>query len=282
MAKILSGKEVVAALNEDLKNRVNKLKAGGVTPCLGIVRVGERDDDIAYERGAGKRAETIGISVKNYILPGDCSQGDLLAVIKEINEDSSVHGVLLFRPLPKHINDEVVRNALLPEKDADGITDVSMAGLYAGTNTGYPPCTAEACIAILDHYGVELSGKKVAVLGRSLVIGKPVSMLLVKRNATVTICHTKTVEPEKVCREAEILIVAAGKNKVVGPEYLNEGQTVIDVGIHLDDEGKFSGDVDFEKAEPLVKAITPVPGGTGTVTTSILMKHIVQAAEKTL
>ncbi len=280
MAKILSGKEVVASLNQDLKSRVQVLKDRGIVPCLGIVRVGQREDDIAYERGAGKRAETIGIKVNNYVLPGDCAQEDLIKVIKEINADPLVHGVLLFRPLPKHIDDQVVRNTLAPEKDADGITDVSMAGLYGGTKTGYPPCTAEACIAILDHYGVELKGKKVTVIGRSLVIGKPVSMLLLGRDATPTICHTKTKSPELIAREAEILIVAAGKEKVVGPEYLNPGQTVIDVGIHLDSEGKFSGDVDFQNAEPIVSSITPVPGGTGTVTTSILMKHIVESAEK--
>ncbi|MDR0453139.1 MAG: bifunctional 5,10-methylenetetrahydrofolate dehydrogenase/5,10-methenyltetrahydrofolate cyclohydrolase [Treponema sp.] len=282
MAQILKGKEVVEALTETMKKDVEALKARGVTPALGIIRLGERDDDISYEKGAKKRCESVGVDVKQYLLPADASQERLLDVIREANADRGVHGVLLFRPLPRHIDDNAIRAALLPEKDIDGITDGSLAGVFANTGLGFPPCTAEACMAILAHYGVDPAGRRVTVIGRSLVIGRPVAMMLMHKNATVTICHTKTRDLPSVAREAEIVIVAAGKAEAVTGEYFREGQTVIDVGIHVKEGGGLCGDVKFAEAEPVVKAITPVPGGVGTVTTCVTIRHVIEAAQKAL
>ena len=278
MADILSGKEVAAALNEQLKRDVAALYEKGITPSLCIVRIGDEEADVAYERGALKRAETVGVHAESHRLPADISQANLLAEIDKINRDDSIHGALLLRPFPAHIDDKAVCAALRPDKDVDGITEQSMAGVYAGRGAAFPPCTAEACLAILDHYGIDPTGQKVVVIGRSLVVGRPVSMLLLQRNATVTICHTKTKNLPAVCRDADLLIVAAGQAKNIGPVYVREGQIIIDVGIHADEQGNLCGDVDFDAVETTVKAITPVPGGVGPVTASILMKNVVRAA----
>ena len=280
MATILSGSAVAAALSESLIARTNALKEKGVTPTLAIVRVGAREDDLSYERGAMKRCEKIGVAVKNFVLDAQATQEELLAVIDQVNQDDTIHGCLLFRPLPKHIDDETVRAALSPAKDMDGITDGSLAGVFAGTKQGFPPCTAQACMEILAHYGYELKGKRVTVVGRSLVIGKPVAMMLLQKHATVTICHTRTVDMPAECRKAEVLVVAAGKAGVVDDSFVSPGQVVIDVGINVNDEGKLCGDVAYEKVEPVVEAITPVPGGVGSVTTSVLAGHVVEAAER--
>ena len=282
MAEILKGKEVVAALKEKLIAEVEALKAKGVTPTLAIVRVGERPDDISYEKGAMTRCKGIGVEVKNFLLPADCTQDDVLKVIKEVNEDSSIHGCLLFRPLPKTMDENYIRNQLDPAKDVDGITDLSMAGTYSCTALGFPPCTPTACMEILEHFGIDLTGKRVCVVGRSLVVGKPAAIMAIQRNGTVTVCHTKTKDMKAVAREADIIIAAAGKAGVVGEGFFREGQIVIDVGINFDEEGNMKGDVNFEAAEPIVAAITPVPGGVGTVTTSVLVKHVIQAAQRTL
>ena len=282
MATLLKGKEVIDKLNVELLSRSDSLKENGVTPTLGIVRLGERPDDLAYERGALKRAEKTGVNVKQFVFDADMTQDELIGKIDKINEDNEVHGVLMFRPLPSQIDDEVVRNELAPEKDVDGITDGSMAGVYSGNGHGYPPCTAEACIQILDHYGIDLKGKNVAVIGRSQVIGKPVTMMLIRKNATVTVCHTKTEDMAGICKDKDIIIAAAGHIGTVTEDFLSPGQVVIDVAINFDDEGKMCGDVDFDAAEPIIDAVTPVPGGVGTVTTSMLMKHVIEAAEKTL
>ena len=280
MATILKGAEVVSALNERIRAEADALKAGGMIPALAVVRVGERADDIAYERGILKRAESVGVAVRLFALPETATERELLDTIRKINESDAIHGCLIFRPLPKGIDDEKIRAALLPEKDVDGITDGSLAGVFAGTKRGFPPCTAAACVEILDHYGFDPLGKKAVVIGRSLVIGKPVAMMLLQKHATVTICHTKTKNMPEVTRQADILIVAAGRAGVVGAEYVSAGQTVLDVGINFTPEGKMVGDVDFEAVEPMVGAITPVPGGVGTVTTSVLMAHVVEAARR--
>lgn len=280
MAQILNGKEVAAAINAQLKADVASLKEKGVTPKLAIIRVGERDDDISYERGATKRCSSVGVEVTSIVLSADASQEELVSVIDDVNRDDSIHGVLLFRPLPKQMDDAYVRRSLRPEKDVDGITDGSMVGIYTGEEIGFPPCTPQACMEILDFYGIDAKGKNAAVIGRSLVVGKPAALMLLKRNATVTICHTKTADLPAECRKAEILIVSAGKAGIVGADYLNENQIVLDVGINVNDEGKLCGDVDYANAEPLVRAITPVPGGVGTVTTSVLVKHTVEAAKR--
>ena len=280
MAKRLLGKEVTAALNERIKADAEALKAKGVNPTLCIIRVGENESDISYERGATKRCETLGVACDKILLPEDVSQEELLATIDKVNKNDQIHGVLLFRPLPKHLDQSVIENALDPAKDVDCMTDGSMSGVFTGKNVGFPPCTPQACMEILDHYGIDCTGKKAVVVGRSLVVGKPAAMMLIKKNATVTVCHTRTVDMPSVVREADIVIVAAGRAGVVDDTYLRAGQVVIDVGINVNAEGKLCGDVDFEKAEPIVEAITPVPGGVGSVTTSVLVGHVVEAAKR--
>ena len=283
MAELLKGMPVANAITEELVGRVATLKERGVTPTLAIVRVGERDDDLSYERGALKRAEKVGLGVRQFVLPADCSQADLMAVIDEDNSDSSIHGCLMFRPLPKTLDEAAACAALDPAKDVDCITEGSLFGVFANRPMGFPPCTAQAVIEILDHYGYELSGARVSVVGRSLVIGKPVSMMLQAKNATVTMCHTRTRDLAAECAKAEILVVAAGHIGTVSADSVAPGQVVIDVGINWDEAaGKLCGDVLFDEVEPIVDAITPVPGGVGSVTTAVLAKHVVTAAERTL
>lgn len=282
MAKQLLGKEVTASLNERIKAQVAELQAKGVNPTLGIIRVGENPSDISYEKGATKRCETLGVACEKILLPEDVSQEELLSVIDKVNKDTNIHGVLLFRPLPKHLNQAVIENALDPAKDVDCMTDGSMSGVFTGKKVGFPPCTPQACMEILDHYGIDCTGKKAVVIGRSLVVGKPAAMMLIKKNATVTVCHTRTVDMPSVSREADIIIVAAGRAGVVGAEYVKPGQVIIDVGINMNAEGKLCGDVDYAAVEPIVDAITPVPGGVGSVTTSVLVGHVVEAAARTL
>ena len=281
MAELLKGAPVTAALNEKMAAKAAQLKECGVVPTLAILRVGERSDDLSYERGAMKRCETVGVEVKNVVLPEDVSQADFDQALQQLNEDDSVHGILMFRPLPAQLDNEKARQMLNPEKDIDGCTDGSLAGVFTNTKTGFPPCTAQAAMEILDYYGVSCTGKKAAVIGRSLVVGRPAAMMLMHKNATVTICHTKTADMPSITREADILIVCAGKMETIGAEYLREGQVVVDVGIGWNEEkGKLCGDVKFEEAEPVVGAITPVPGGVGTVTTSVLVSHVVEAAAR--
>lgn len=280
MAKQLLGKEVTGALNERIRSRADKLREQGIVPKMAFVRVGERPDDLSYERGASKRCETLGVEYEKYILPADCTQKQLMDKMKQLNEDDSIHGILMFRPLPKHLNEDVVVAAMKPEKDIDGITAGSMAGVFMGTNQGFAPCTAQACMEILDHYGIDCTGKKAVVVGRSLVVGKPAAMMLLGKNATVTVCHTRTSDMPSVVKEADVVIVAAGRAGVIDGKYLSPGQIVIDVGINVNEEGKLCGDVLYGEAESIVNMITPVPGGVGSVTTSVLVGHVVEAAER--
>ena len=282
MAQLLKGLPVAKAIAKELSERSGLLNEKGVKPTLAILRVGSRPDDLSYEKGAVKRCAECGIEVRRVIFSENVTQQELIESIEEINRDDTIHGVLLFRPLPKHMDENLVCAALAPEKDMDGITEGSMAGIFSGSGKGYPPCTAQACIEILDHYGIEIQGRRVTVMGRSNVIGKPVFMLLLKRNATVTVCHTKTADPVAECSRADILIAAAGKAGVITGKHVAPGQTVLDVGINVTPEGKLMGDVDFDAAEPVVGAISPVPGGVGSVTTAVLAKHVIDAAEKSL
>ncbi len=282
MANILKGAEVVEALNASIESEVTILKSQGVEPTLAIVRVGERGDDISYERGATKRAEKLGVGVRSIVLSEDITTFELIETINTLNEDDSVHGVLMFRPLPKHIDEDLVRNSLAPIKDIDGITDLSLAGVFSDTATGFAPCTAQACMEILNHFNIEPKGKKAVVVGRSLVIGKPVAMLLLARHATVTIAHSRTADLPGTVKEADIVIACVGRAQMVDGSYLSPGQIVIDVGINVTEDGALVGDVNTPEAEGIVKAITPVPGGVGTVTTSVLVKNVVQAAAKSL
>ena len=280
MAQLLSGKEVAASCSAELSARAEELKRRGIEPTLEIIRIGEDPGDISYERGAVNRCGKIGIAVRSMVLDPEVTQEKLLAVIDEANADPGIHGVLLLRPLPKHLDSSLIENRLDPDKDADGMTDLSMSGIFTGRQTGYPPCTPEAVMKILDHYGIDCTGKRAVVVGRSLVFGKPAAMLLLQRNATVTVCHTRTADLPSVTREADILIAAAGQMKMIGSEHVREGQVVIDVGIHMGKDGKLCGDVDMDAAGPVVSAITPVPGGVGAVTTTVLAEHVIRAAEK--
>ena len=283
MAEILRGKPVADAINEQLIPRIEACKAAGALPTLAIIRVGEREDDLSYERGATKRCETLGMDLKKIVLEADCAQDELITAIESVNADSSVHGCLIFRPLPAHLDEAAACAALDPAKDVDGITASSLFGVFANQPIGFPPCTADACMQVLAHYGYDPTGANVAVLGRSLVIGKPISMMLQAANATVTMCHTRTRGLSAICAAADILVVAVGRARTVSASAVSPGQTIIDVGINWDEEaGKLIGDVDFEAVEPIVDAITPVPGGVGSVTTAILAKHVVEAAERSM
>ena len=280
MAELWKGAPAAAALTEKLAGQAAVLRQAGVVPTLAIVRVGERPEDLSYERGALKRCEKVGISVKQFVLPEDAAQEELVAVIRQINTDGAIHGCLLFRPLPRHMDEGAVCAALSPAKDVDGITPGSLAGVFAGSGAGYPPCTAQACIELLDYHGYDLKGKRAVVVGRSLVIGKPVAMLLLGRHATVTLCHTRTVDLAAECRRAEVLVAAAGKAGVIGADCLSPGQVVLDVGINVDQGGSLVGDVDFAAAQSVAGAVTPVPGGVGAMTTTVLARHVLEAAAK--
>ena len=289
MAKQLLGKEVNEALVASLQTRTNALKEKGIIPTLGIIRLGENPSDLSYEKGATKRAEEVGVAVKNYILPEDASKEDVLKVIDEVNADETVHGVLMFRPLPKHLKNDQdeICNRLAPAKDVDSMTHMSNAGVFEGQDLGYAPCTPAACMEILDHYGIDCKGKNAVVIGRSLVVGKPAAMMLMAKNATVTVCHTRTVNTAEICKNADIIVTAAGVLGSLTRDFVREGQIVIDVSMNWNPEkitskgkGGMSGDCVFDEVEPIVGAITPVPGGVGAVTTSVLMKHVVEAAEK--
>ena len=293
MAKLLLGKEVTDALNANLQTRTAALRENGVTPTLGIIRVGENPSDLSYEKGAVKRAELVGVNVVKFVLPEDATKADVLAAIDKVNADDSIHGVLMFRPLPKHLKADQTEicNRLDPKKDVDCMTDLSNAGVFEGrSDLGFAPCTPAACMEILDYYGIDCKGKNAVVIGRSLVVGKPAAMMLMGKNATVTVCHTKTVNTAEIARNADILVSAAGVLGSLTKEYVRPGQVVIDVSINWDAEkpnakggkGAIAGDAKFEEVEPIVEAITPVPGGVGSVTTSVLMKHVVEAAEKRL
>lgn len=281
MAELLRGAPVAAAITERVRARADALAGRGVAPTLAVVRVGERADDLSYERGLLKRAEKAGVSVRRVLLPAACSQGDLVRIVEGLNADESVHGCLVFRPLPAPLDERQLARTLDPAKDVDCLTPGSLVGVFSGSGEGYAPCTAEAVVRVLDHYGVPLAGANVTVVGRSLVIGRPVSMLLQRRDATVTMCHSKTADLARHCREADVLVVAMGRARSIREEHLRAGQVVVDVGINWDEaEGRLVGDVDGRAAGSLASAYTPVPGGVGSVTTAVLMDHVVTAAER--
>ena len=276
----LGGKEVADGILEDLKVRVGELKGKGIEPKLAILRVGERDDDLAYERGVLKRFESAGVTVEVTALDAGISQEDLDKTFDGINNDPSVHGILVFRPLPKPLSDEHMRRTIDPGKDVDFMDIRNMEDCLAGVRDCAAPCTAEAVMALIKHYQIETTGKKVTVVGRSLVIGKPVALLLTTANATVTVCHTKTIDVEQECRNADIIVACCGVPKKIGASYVKEGQIVIDVGMNVDEEGKLCGDVDYDAVSGIAEAVTPVPGGVGSITTAILLKHVVFNAER--
>lgn len=281
MAELLRGKPAADALAEEVRARVDALRARGIEPLLAIVRVGVREDDLAYERNARKRCEGLGIAVRSIVLGPHCTQQQAEAAIAAVNADPAIHGCLLLRPLPPHLDEGALGALLDPAKDVDGITEGSLYGAFAGAPRGFAPCTAEGCLRLLDHYGVALEGARVTVVGRSLVIGRPVAALLLGRHATVTIAHSRTADLAAACRGADIVIAAAGSARLLGAAHAAPGQCIVDVGMNWDEAAQaFSGDVDFEAVEPVVAAITPVPGGVGALTTAVLARHTVEAAEQ--
>lgn len=279
-AKLLSGKEVASALDAGTAERVEKLKAKGVEPTLAILRVGESADDVSYERAAAKRAQKVGLEVRRVMLAEDASQKGLMEAVRSLDADAGVHGVLLLRPLPARLDEESACAELDCDKDVDGITSGSLAGLFLHDGTGFSPCTARSCLEILDYYGVSLSGKRAVVVGRSLVVGKPVALMLLDRDATVTIAHSRTEDLASITRGADVVISCVGKAGLLGPGHFSEGQVVVDVGVNFDQDGKLVGDVQTEAVSQIVSAITPVPGGIGSVTTSVLCRHAAEAAAR--
>ncbi len=282
MTNILKSKPVTDAIAADLAHRVERLHILGIEPTLAIVRVGSRADDLSYERTAVKRAQALGLTTRVFELPETVSQEKLLLQLRRINADSNIHGCLVFRPLPEGMDDKLICDELAMAKDIDGVSTASLGAVFTDAKEGFAPSTAEACVKTLEHYDIPVEGKHVVVVGRSLVVGKPVAMLLLRRNASVTICHSRTKDLPQVMRSADIVICATGRARAFGAECFREGQTVLDVGINFDKDGKLCGDVDYDAVEPIVEAITPVPGGLGSVTTSITMEHTVLAAEKTI
>lgn len=272
----LRGKKVSDGIKEYVSKELETLS---FVPKLAIVRVGENPDDMSYERGATKKLKSFGLDVASYVFPQDISDEDFKKAFKDINEDDEVTGILLLRPLPHTINEKDIENMIDPKKDLDGISPINITKVFAGDTTGFSPCTAEAVIEVLKAYDIELTGKRVTVVGRSMVVGKPVSMLLLKENATVTMTHTRTVDLKKTCSDAEIVIAAAGRAKMLNSDYCGQDAVMIDVGINVDENGKLCGDVDYATLDGKASAATPVPGGVGTITTAVLAKHLIQAAK---
>ena len=272
----LRGKKVSDGIKEYVSKELETLS---FVPKIAIVRVGENPDDMSYERGATKKLKSFGLDVASYVFPQDISDEEFKKAFKDINEDDEVTGILLLRPLPRTINEKDIENMINPKKDLDGISPINIAKVFAGDTTGFSPCTAEAVIEVLKAYDIELTGKRVTVVGRSMVVGKPVSMLLLKENATVTMTHTRTIDLKKTCSDAEIVIAAAGRAKMLNSDYCGQDAVMIDVGINVDENGKLCGDVDYATLDGKASAATPVPGGVGTVTTAVLAKHLIQAAK---
>lgn len=277
--KIIKGKPVADKISEILINDVKKLKSEGIKPKLTMVRVGSRGEDLAYERGTLKRCQTIDIETEVLELDENITQEDYINEIKKLNNDESVHGILCFRPLPKHLNEDEIKYIISPEKDVDSFNPINTAKVMEGDTTGFPPCTPTAVVEILKHYGVNLSGSRVVVLGRSMVVGKPTAILLLNENATVTVCHSRTKDLKSITSDADILVSAVGRAKMVKSEFIKEGTVVVDVGINVDKNGQLCGDVDTDDVLDKVSMITPVPAGVGSVTTSILAKHVVKACK---
>lgn len=284
MAVLLKGAPVAAARMAALSVQIRRLNSAGITPCLAIVRVGEREEDLSYERGAVKRAESLGIQVRRLLLPEEAPESALIEALQTVNADPSIHGCLLFRPLPPHLDTERVANTLRPEKDIDAMTSASMGGLLTRANVGFAPCTATACMEILHYYNIPLKGKKVAMIGKSATVGLPTALLLMNEEATVSVCHILT-DPEdtrRFCRDADIIISAAGCKNLIRADHVRPGQVIIDVGINVAPDGTICGDVDFAHVAPIVSAITPVPGGVGAVTSTVMSGHVVDAAHRLL
>lgn len=273
---ILKGAEVSAKIKEEVQEMLGRLE--GRIPKLAIVRVGEKPDDLSYERGAIKKMAAFGLEAESYAFGEDIGDKEFKEEFKRINEDPEVAGILLLRPLPKQIREKDIENMIDPAKDLDGISPVNIAKVFAGDMGGFAPCTAEAVVEVLKANKIPIAGKRAVIVGRSIVVGKPLAMLLMKENATVTVCHTKTVDLPGTCKNGEILIAAAGRARMLNGDYVGPDAVVIDVGINVDENGKLCGDVDFESIGEKAAMATPVPGGVGAVTTAVLARHLTRAA----
>ncbi|MPM59532.1 Bifunctional protein FolD protein [bioreactor metagenome] len=280
MAIHMKGSEVIPPMEQALAREIESLRLSGVTPRLAVVRLGARPDDLAYERSLLRRCGAMGIDCKIAACPPEVSQQALCALLEKLNRDREVHGILLMRPLPAHMDETAVKAVVSPRKDVDCISPEHTAKVFAGDPSGLAPCTAEAVVNLLKHYGVELRGRRVTVVGRSLVVGRPLSMLLLAADATVTLCHSKTDGLADICRGAEILCAAAGRAKLLTEDCLSPGQIVVDIGIHAAEDGSLCGDVDFAAADRVAAMVTPVRDGVGAVTSMVLAEHVVRCARR--
>ncbi len=279
MEHILYGAAVAESILEETKNNISLLKQKGIIPTIATIRIGKNPSEISYEKSINKKCDELEIKHKIVELEENISEDELLYIIDDLNDDGKIHGILLFRPLPKYINSEKVRNRILMRKDIDGMTDKSLAAILNGDRFGFAPCTALACIAVLQHYKVEISGKNIVILGRSLVVGKPLALLLTNLNATVTICHSKTENIKRHTKNADIICSCMGVAKMVDQSYISDNQILIDVGVNFDENNKMCGDFDFDDVQNKVTAITPVPKGVGAVTNAVLLRNVVYAAD---
>ena len=281
MYRILDGKKTAQKVKDALKERVEQLTKDGLTPGLAVIIVGNDSASRVYVNNKKKACEYVGIHSEEYALPEETTQDELIALVKRLNEKADIHGILCQLPLPKHINEEAVINAIDPQKDVDAFHPINVGKIMIG-NFDFLPCTPAGVMELIDESGIDLTGKHCVVVGRSNIVGKPQAMLLLHRNATVTICHSKTENLPQVCQTADVLVVAVGRAKMVDESYIKEGAVVIDVGMDRDENGKLCGDVDFDSACKKAGYITPVPGGVGPMTIATLMKNAVTAAEKSI
>lgn len=280
MAEILKGKVVADKIKEKMVERIEKLNDKGLEPYLAILRLGEDPSDISYEKGIIKSAEKLGIKTVIKEEKVSLKTEELVNIIEELNNDDKISGILVFRPLPKHIDEEIISKTISPEKDVDCMNPLNLAKIFEGDMSGFAPGTPKAAIEILINNDIDLEGKNVAVINRSLVVGKPLAMMLLEKNATVTICHSKTKDLDKITKDADIVMTALGRAKFLDEKYFNKDSIIIDIGVSMDEDGKMSGDVDFENVEGKVAKITPVPRGVGSVTNTVLLDNVVKGCEK--
>ena len=281
MGEVLNCRDLAKTLLEEIKEEADALIDKEINPSLAIVRVGKKEDDIAYERGILKNCQKVNIKGEVYESPEDVTIEDFIKLLESLNRNPSIHGILIFRPLPKHLDESRIKHLIDPKKDIDCMNPLNLAKVFEGEYEGFSPCTPAAVMEITKRFNIDVVGKKTVVIGRSMVVGKPLSMMLLKENATVTICHSKTANLQSVSSDADILVAAIGKAKFVTEEFIKTGAVVIDVGINVDKEGKLCGDVDFETASKKASLITSVPGGVGSITTAVLLKHVILAAQNT-
>lgn len=275
----LTGKPVAEHLRADIKARVAALNERNIVPAITIIRVGNKEDDVFYERSILKNCSLLGIRGRVKEFPEDVSPEELISTIENANDDDNIHGIMMFRPLPGHLNEKEVVEKINPDKDIDGMTPANLEKIFEGVGGGFSPCTPKAAIEMLKYYNIPLQGANVLVAGRSLVVGKPLAMLLLKENATVTICHSRTKNMESIASRADLVVAAIGRAKFMDEGFFTESSIVIDVGVNYDENGKICGDVDYDKVFGRVKALTPPTGGLGTITTTILLDQAVKACE---